>query len=93
MTGFTGFQPLPLSSLTEHPQASAGKRHGGPADPRHGQGLVEKPVHYPWMQLRRVKQAPPSGEVTAVTGPSEGYALPAGPWRKSPCPMAGVACL
>lgn len=83
--GLAGLQPLmPLSSLTENPEATAEERLGGPADPRHGRALWEEPPHYPHERLRGVRQPPRSTQDIGLVGASEGYALPAGAIGEDP---------
>lgn len=81
-----GLQPLmPLTSaVVADPEATAEERLGGPADPRHAQAQWEQPVHYPWMKLRGVHQAAPSGEDAGLIGFSEGFAQPAGTLAENP---------
>ncbi|MDB4872535.1 MAG: hypothetical protein JWL97_3539, partial [Gemmatimonadales bacterium] len=43
-----GLQPL-LRSVDTRPELTAEQQQGGPADPRHGQGLATGlPTQYPW---------------------------------------------
>jgi hypothetical protein len=83
-TPLAGLQPL-LRSVDTRPELTAEQQQGGPADPRHGQGLATGlPTQYPWEVLAGVAQHGPYGNEAQLVGAADGWIPPAGNASQDP---------